>query len=227
MIYEVAKIVNQLKIENSFNLKMIKGTAEKIFDSYQIEVKKAFGKNIVSEYGSAESGLIAFECPNGSMHINMENVIVEEENNEIIVTNLNSYSFPIIRYKLGDYIRLEDKKFECPCGRAHPIIKDIFGRVGYKILGKNNIYPSLTLYYIFKNLSLIKRISLNYQAIQKERGKLILRIEQNNSEIYEHIKKDVEKYFNKDIEVEIQLGADLISKKGKRIDFISYLDEKK
>lgn len=78
MVYEVAKIVNRLGINNDFHLKMLKGTSEKIYDSYQDEVKKAFGQKIVSEYGSAESGLIAFECPEGGhMHINMENVIVE------------------------------------------------------------------------------------------------------------------------------------------------------
>lgn len=64
-------------------------------------MEKAFGAKIISEYGAAESGLIAYECPEcGNMHINMENVIVEESEGEIVVTNLLSRSFPIIRYKL-------------------------------------------------------------------------------------------------------------------------------
>ena len=50
------------------------------------------------------------------MHIAMEGVIVEEMNNEIVVTNLHLKSFPIIRYKLGDYIELAPDDFQCSCG---------------------------------------------------------------------------------------------------------------
>src|SRR5690606_15211564 len=98
MIYEVAKAVNLLGLKNKYKLKLIKGTSEKIYDSYQEEVKKAFGRKIISEYGAGESGLIAFECPEGGkMHINMQNVILEEVDGQSVVTNLLSFSFPIIR----------------------------------------------------------------------------------------------------------------------------------
>ena len=170
MIYEVAKVVNKKKL-GPYNLKIVKGTSEKIFDSYQKEAVKAFGKKIISEYGAAETGLIAFECPCGNMHIVMENVIVEDEDGEAIITNLLSDSFPIIRYKIGDSIIMDDKTI-CPCGMKHKIIKDVVGRVGKVIYGFSNKYPSLTLYYIFKNLSLQYNITVNYQAIQKEKGKL-------------------------------------------------------
>src|SRR5690606_11264256 len=79
MIYEVAKIINAKGLSANYKLKMVKGTSEKIYDSYQKEVEKAFGLKIISEYGSAEGGLIAFECVEGNMHINVENVIVEVE----------------------------------------------------------------------------------------------------------------------------------------------------
>ena len=77
--------------------------------------------------------------------------VLEEENGEIIVTNLLSRSFPIIRYKLGDFVRLASSDFKCSCGRAHPVILDVLGRVGKNVLGKKSIYPSLTFYYVFKN----------------------------------------------------------------------------
>jgi phenylacetate-CoA ligase len=108
------------------------------------------------------------------MHIAMENVVVEVIDGEIVVTNLYSQSFPIIRYKLGDSVKLADSDFKCKCGRAHPVITDILGRVGKKIAGKESSYPSLTLYYLFKNLGLTKNILLNYQAIQKGIGYGIL-----------------------------------------------------
>ena len=95
-IYETAKKINRQELKKPVHLKMVKGTSEKIFESYQSEIQQAFGQKMISEYGAAETGIIAFECPKGAMHINMEGVLVEEINDEIIVTNLQLNSFPII-----------------------------------------------------------------------------------------------------------------------------------
>ncbi len=226
MIYEVSKIINELGLNGEYQLKMIKGTSEKIYDSYQDEVKKAFGSKIISEYGASESGLIAFECPEGgNMHINMENLIVEEEKGEIIVTNLISHSFPIIRYKLGDYIKLMPEGFKCKCGRSHPIISDVLGRTGKNIIGFKNIYPSLTFYYVFKNLSTKHQIYLNYQAIQTTKGEIILKIEQNEDANLLILKRELFKYFKDDINFNILWGKKLHKMNGKLKDFLTYIDK--
>lgn len=225
MIYEVAKIINRENIDTSrFKLKMIKGTSEKIFDSYQSEVKKAFGLKIISEYGAAESGIIAFECSHGNMHINMEGVYAEEENGEIIVTNLVARSFPIIRYKLGDYVTFKSNSFKCPCGMKHPIIESVTGRVGKMIEGKNKNYPSLTFYYVFKNLAINHQIELNYQAHQYEKGKLTVLIEQRLGE-KEALLLETEfvKYFDDDLIIEVKDEATLHLMDGKLKDYVSHL----
>jgi phenylacetate-CoA ligase len=58
---------------------MVMGASEKIYEGYQKEVVRAFGRKMVNEYGAAEAGMIAFECPEGKMHINMETNIVEKK----------------------------------------------------------------------------------------------------------------------------------------------------
>ena len=223
MIYELSKEINNRGSYKYNNIKMIKGTSEKIYDSYQGEVKKAFGKKMISEYGSAETGLIAFECPKGNMHINMETVIVEEENSEIIVTNLISRSFPVIRYKLGDYVELGEN-IKCECGRNHLIIKDVLGRTGKVIFGYNERYPSLTLYYVFKNLAIEKKIILNYVAIQKEKGSIEIHIERN---ITDHEKYsfmiEYRKYFKDDLQLSLHDGSIIKQENSKKTDFISYV----
>ena len=202
----------------------IKGTSEKIYKNYHKEVIKAFGSKIRSEYGATESGIIAFECPAGSMHINMEGVIVEEVNNEIVVTNLQMKSFPIIRYRLGDYIKLASNSIKCNCGRNHRILEEVTGRIGQLVYGKNEIYPSLIFYYIFKNLDLHHSISLNYQIIQKEKGKLFIRIEQQLKQIeLKKIDSEFVKYFGQDIQYDIQEKCLLHSGKEKLKSFISHL----
>ncbi len=198
MIYEVAKCVNELNL-GPLPLKMVKGTSEMILDAYHPESLKAFGKNISSEYGAAEAGLIAFECPDGGIHVNIENVILEHsDSGELLVTNLLSYSFPIIRYRLGDMITLSDKT--CPCGRSHPLIENIVGRKGANVYGAQKTYPALTFYYVFKNLALEKNILLNYKAAQESKGKVDIYIEnESNRRFQNDINSQLYTYFDDDV----------------------------
>jgi phenylacetate-CoA ligase len=222
MIYEVAKEINA-NYSSRYAIKMVMGASEKIYDSYQEEVKKAFGKKMINEYGAAEAGIIAFECPKGNMHINMETVIVEEEDNEVIITNLISNSFPIIRYKLGDYVEL-DNNIICDCGRKHLIIKEVLGRTGKVIYGLKERYPSLTLYYVFKNLAINKKLILNYVAVQKQIGYIDIYIERKISELEKGmLMVEYNKYFKDDLRLTLNDGVDYKQENAKKTDFISYI----
>jgi phenylacetate-CoA ligase len=224
VIYEVAKLVNKSGLKIRHDLKIIKGTSEKVYDSYQEEVKNAFGLKILEEYGSAESGIIAFECPKGNMHIVMENVIVEEVNGEVLVTNLLSRSFPIIRYRLGDSIKLADSKFKCPCGRAHSVIFDIQGRLGEKIVGYKSEYPSALLNNFFKGLAANHGILFNYQLKQDHKGLVDLDIEQEELGRGPVLEKELQKYFQNDIKFTIKYGQKLHKMEGKLKNFITTLN---
>jgi phenylacetate-CoA ligase len=228
MIYETAKIALELGFTPSDfpDLKMIKGTSEKIYPYYQDAVIKAFGHKIISEYGAAETGVIAFEYPCGNMHVIEQNVLVEMgENGEAIVTNFSSHSFPIIRYSLGDSIKL-NSEYTCTCGRTTAIIEEVEGRIGKSIFGRQEIYPSLTLYYIFKNLALVHNIELQYQGFQSKKGVLQLRfpIEISSSTAL-LIKTECKKYFNEDLEIELEDNFEIHTKKSKLRDFISELNQ--
>jgi phenylacetate-CoA ligase len=225
MIHELAVAIkeNDLQIEIP-RLKMIKGTSEKIYPHYQEAITSVFGKPMVSEYGAAEASIVAFECPHGKMHITMENVIVEEEDGEIVVTNLVAESFPIIRYKLGDYIKLSEGQ-SCSCGMAHPVLAEVEGRVGKNIYGTSQKYPSLTLYYVFKNLFFDKGLKFNYQCIQEEKGRLEVLIKEPFSQQAEkYITMEFDKYFKDDLSIKISFSQDFHSYQEKLKDFISKID---
>lgn len=223
MIYQTAKLINQKDLEKPKHLKMVKGTSEKIYESYQDEVQNAFGVKMISEYGAAETGIIAFECPKGKMHINMEGVIVEEIENEIVITNLIMKSYPIIRYKLGDFIELAPIDEVCECGMQHTILNEVTGRIGEIVYGNLEVYPSLYFYYIFKNLDKIHHLPLTYQIIQQEKGKLIFHIAEILNESQRGLLyKEIEKYFKNDIKIEVVDKQNLFKERnGKLKSFIS------
>lgn len=225
MIYELAQLNKSLGLEFS-NLKMVKGTSEKVFPHYQDLALQVYGQRIINEYGSAESGIIAFECPSGSMHINIEGVFVESdpETGGILVTNLKSRSFPIIRYALGDTVEFASPDFECPCGRKHPIIKEVTGRIGKNIWGREKKYPSLTLYYIFKNLYFNKERKLDFQAHQVEKGSLEIWLKEPvTDEVKKLIIEESENYFS-DLDLIIVENHNFRQEKGKLRDFVSHIE---
>jgi phenylacetate-CoA ligase len=224
MIYQSAKLINEKNLRKPKHIKMVKGTSEKIYESYKDEVQKAFGKPIISEYGAAETGIIAFECEAGKMHLNMEGVIVEEIDHKIVVTNLQMKAFPIIRYQLGDYIRLVSKEVVCSCGKAHYVLEEVTGRIGENVYGKQEIYPSLYFYYIFKNLAQKHNLKLTYQIIQKEKGILIFNLEENlTQKDEENLRQEIHSYFADDITYTICPNVTKEAGKQKTKSFISYL----
>ena len=225
MIYETAKLINSQNLKKPLNLKMVKGTSEKIYEGYQEEVKKAYGVKMISEYGAAETGIIAFECTKGNMHVNMEGVIVEELENEIVVTNLQMSSFPIIRYRLGDYVKLAVKDKKCGCGMQHQIIEEVTGRIGELVYGLQQTYPSLYFYYIFKNLGTKHALFLTYQVIQNTKGSLVFFIEQCLNEVeLKMLKNEIMIYFKNDINFDIQHSQTIVAKGKKLKSFISNIE---
>lgn len=136
-IYEFAKFITENELRtNDLNIKAIIATGEPLF-SYQRELMgTVFRCSVCNEYGCAEFGPIAYECPEGQLHIMAENVYVEiEENGEtldygkqgnLVVTELNNFGMPLIRYKLGDVGVLAHN--ECECGRGLSILKEVSGR---------------------------------------------------------------------------------------------------
>jgi phenylacetate-CoA ligase len=140
------------------------------------------------------------------MHINMEDVIVELHEGDVIVTNLASYSFPIIRYRLGDQAVLSDEV--CACGRQHPLIAEVIGRKGASVVGVTRRYPALTFYYVFKNIALRHAVLLNYKATQDEPGRAVIEIQDAGNGRHEPlVRAELDKYFGRDIEFTVRFVA--------------------
>ena len=224
-----SSMINELSLNNDASnlkfpkLKLIKATSEEILPVYKKNIELRFNIPVISEYGATESGIIGFQCPEGNIHVTMEGVIVEEIDNEILVTNLHLKSFPIIRYRLGDYIEL-DNETKCGCGRSHYIIKSINGRVGSKLIGISKIFPSLTIYRIFGNLSEMG-FNYNYQLFQNKPGIVEIRLAGSINGGERAIKEEFFKYFNNDISYSIVENYDFGTRLSKKKFFINQLDE--
>jgi phenylacetate-CoA ligase len=63
------------------------------------------------------------------------------EPGELVMTVLQKEALPMIRYRIGDLTRIIDET--CPCGRTHPRIERISGRVDDMLIIRGiNVFPS-------------------------------------------------------------------------------------
>ena len=232
MLYEFARFINERHPgERRLSLKLVKGTSEKIYPHYQEAARKAFGRSITSEYGAAESGIIAFECPEGSLHVNMDHSVVEVENDEIVLTNLMSHSFPFIRYRLGDYIKLKEG-FVCPCGRKGLVIDEIVGRVGLRIHGRGGIvFPSVAIDLIIKPLVLLDGLVARCQAVQRTEGEIEFNVvparaldSAARARIEKFFAEVVPRFFGDKIDYRVVLVDDIPRGEGKFLEFVSEIE---
>jgi phenylacetate-CoA ligase len=102
------------------------------------EIVDGLGARVIETYGCNETGTVAYECPVGSLHVFIEHVLLEVlrdgepvppgDAGDIVLTCLTNKVMPLIRYRVEDRGRLSPDP--CPCGRPHPVIADIEGRLG-------------------------------------------------------------------------------------------------
>ena len=148
-------------------------------------IEGAFECGVFDKYGSREFSGIAYECEaHDGHHIVSECYVVEilkngkpvapGEMGEVVITDLNNYCLPFIRYRLGDLAVAMDNTTQCRCGRGLPRIGNIEGRVQAIIIGSNGEYiPSAFFGHFFKDYDYLMR---QYQVIQDEPGKILLKI---------------------------------------------------
>lgn len=164
MVYEFAVFLREHGLTLSAgHLKGAVCTAESIPDYQRAVIEDALGCPVISEYGSAETGILSYQCPMGRHHISSDAVLLETLDDagattpsgvagRVVMTVLHSHAAPIIRYELGDYAVLGSGT--CPCGRSLPVLESIVGRTsGVIVTPSGECFHSIALYYIMKDFA--------------------------------------------------------------------------
>jgi phenylacetate-CoA ligase len=148
------------------DLRVVFVTGEVCYPHHRQVIAEYFRVPVADGYGSREGGFIAHECPEGNLHITAENVVVEIVENgevvpsgqdgEIVITHLDAYGMPFIRYRTGDRGRLKEGR--CPCGRGLPMMDVIQGRAtDFLYLPDGTIKHALSVIYPLREMKGIRR----------------------------------------------------------------------
>jgi len=225
-LYEFARLMEKHNLQfKKAKLKVAIVTSEILMENERRYMESVFKCRVANEYGAAEGGFYACECPEGSMHINEEtNYIATDINNNAFVTELFNNSMPLINYKNDDKIVISNDY--CTCGRTSRLISTIEGRIGDYILCPDGTKKnSLILAYIIRESveDGFKGSIKQYRIIQN-RNKFLLEFvagKYYNTKVLEVIKKRMYKEIGKEIEIEVKLVPKIQREKsGKQRIFI-------
>ena len=111
--------------------KMIEYTADHLYPRECEIAQRVFGIPIATAYGASECGGVAQQCRHGKLHLSVDQAVYEVvradgsraeegEVGEIVLTTLNNFAMPLIRYKVGDLGTWSNE--QCDCGSSLPVM---------------------------------------------------------------------------------------------------------
>lgn len=145
-LYELCYMAKARNLKYSGNIKTFFPTAETVIPKYRHLIKEILGCEVVDQYASSEGAPFILQCSHGSLHIHPLSGVFEvvDENmeptdeGEILVTSFTTHGTPLIRYRIGDRVKLAPKIFQCGCGSCFPVVEYIDGRTSDFIFSIEN-----------------------------------------------------------------------------------------
>lgn len=166
----------QLSIQQGIRLprlREVRAAGEVLSPEVRELCREAWGVAVVDMYSTNEVGYMALQCPEtGGYHVMAEGVMVEVLDaagepcqpgavGRIVVTALNNFATPLVRYDIGDYAEVGAA---CSCGRGLPVLSRIIGRARNMLVLANGerLWPSFSM----RSLSEVLPFT-QYQFVQK------------------------------------------------------------
>ncbi len=205
---------------SDLKLTTIKSLSEPLPNSLRDKIQTRF--TIKDMYTCRESGYLASECEKGSLHVHCENIILEivDENmrpcppgktGQVLLTTLHNYLSPLFRYAVGDYASFGAP---CDCGRQHPVIERIDGKIHppFKIAG-NRYKNSIHIHSSLRKIGGCRQ----FQVIQKS-DRFVVNIVPDKEWHYSlksQIQEMLEAFFEGPVDVKVNLVDRIPLHKGK------------
>jgi len=160
--------------KQAFQPSAIVVSGEMLYDWQRETIEKAFGAKVYNHYGCCEFGAVARECrARNGLHVASDRILIEvvpversatgEEISELVVTDLDNYGMPFIRYAIEDMGAITWDG--CECGLRLPRLHNAIGRTFDVIRAPNHNFLGGTFWTIL--LKTAKGVE-RFQVIQEK-----------------------------------------------------------
>ena len=215
------------------SLKAIVVSAETLHEDWRIAIEQSFKVPVYNRYGGRDIKFVAQECPRRKgLHINAENSLVEivrdgravahGELGEVVITRLDNFAMPFIRYRSGDLGMMANTA--CECGRSLPLLAKIEGRVQDSIVTDDGRIVSGPFFaHIMKDCPDVKE----FQVHQLRRTQLLIQIVLDRERRFSsqpRIERIVREYMGQNMRIDFELCDSIpLTRSGKRRVIVSHL----
>jgi phenylacetate-CoA ligase len=218
VLYLLAKTIG-LDQGKRLHLKLLMSNSELLTGHAREYIEDVFQCKVYDDYSCLEFSAIGFECKMQNLHVAADNVIVETldpegnqvppgEQGRIIVTALNNFSMPYLRYEIGDIGVLSDKK--CSCGRQFPVLQSIRGRSDdFVAMPSGQLVDPQTVVFQIEIIPEVKE----FRILQREDHGITVNIIPRDDADFELIRSEVaqklQRLFDHSVNVEVREVATL------------------
>jgi phenylacetate-CoA ligase len=163
-------------------LELIWTVGEALPEQVRERAARVFEARVCDNYSSNEAGTIALQCPDAHAYHTMDEALIVEvlrddgtpcaagETGRVVVTDLQNFSTPLIRYAIGDYAEVAAP---CSCGRGLGTLRRVSGRTRNLIA-----MPDGTRNWPLVGFSKFREIApvVQYQMVQEARDTIEVRL---------------------------------------------------
>jgi len=241
-ICELARFIKRKNIK-IFKPASIISTAETLTENVRTLVEEVFECPLLNQYGSREIGIGGCECTKKEgIHIfplhNKIEILNEHmspckpgQAGKVLVTTLNNFSMPLIRYDIGD-MAIPAHNEQCSCGRSFPLIKNVVGRhvEAFRTRDGRTIPGEFFIHFVgvVYNKDFVKR----FQVVQKDYDLVVVRIVISDKKKFDEYKPElinsIKKVMGADCKVEFEYVDDIqVAKSGKYLYTLCEIPEEK
>ena len=170
----------------------------------KVRIESVWNAKCYDHAGASEIGAHSFECeiqPNGT-HVTESEFIVEVlnpetlepvpagEQGELIITNLGRIGYPVIRYRSGDLVVLNQQK--CTCGRSYSRFEGgVLGRADDMVVVRGiNVFPS-AVENLVRQCDSVEEFRITVTT-EREMGNLAIELELSKNANPESARKTVD-----------------------------------
>ncbi|MCG8320850.1 MAG: hypothetical protein MI921_15215 [Cytophagales bacterium] len=210
-------------------LKFYLTTGEELDENSAKTIERVFGENLINHYGSIELSTMAYR-KKGEKYFNFchDTNLLEildqngqaSETGSNIVTDFHIYSFPMVRYELGD--QLETARED-----GFPMIKRIKGRKDASVVMKDGSKePAYFLFEIFGKDLLVRQYKVVQEAWDLFKAELVISDLNEKENLSKKIIARFEHYMGAEVRLEINFVDEIAPEaSGKIAKFFSKVPE--
>jgi len=187
-LYQFARFIDEMGYDGrALGLIVVVISCEMLYEPQVEFIQDVLGCPVVNEYGATEAGVIAYSHPCGENHTMDDFIIFEivksdptDEFGKVVITPLENWSCPLIRYDLQDLVVPSKSENPCSLGLGLGRYKSLYGRQ-YDLIRLPN--GEIVHGLVFSNLIFFLKSVRQFKVIQKEPDLIEISLETVNNEL--------------------------------------------